>query len=157
MVIEMLQTAYRSGHGMAKKMAVSESVSISGDGGLLRITVQGSEIELRLLLEGRLETPLVSELENLVAQQRDLSAGRPIIVDLCGLTGMDEAGESSLRKLYQRGAILRCADVMNTYLVERMAHEPVKPLQAPCRPGPSYETQEIQHTKEKESANRDRF
>jgi len=111
---------------------------------LLRITVQDSEIGLCLLLEGRLELAVVSELENVVAQQRDLSAGRPVIVDLCWLTGMDEAGESSLRKLYQRGATLRCADVMNTYLVERMADEPVKPLQVLCRPCPSYESRENQ-------------
>ena len=124
---------------------------------MLRITVQDSEIELCLLLEGRLELAVVSELENVVAQQRALSVGRPIIVDLCGLTGMDEAGESSLRKLYQRGATLRCADVMNTYLVERMADDPVKPLQAPCRPCPPTKFEKFSTKKEKESANRDRF
>jgi ABC-type transporter Mla MlaB component len=107
---------------------------------LLRITVAEDGIELRLLLEGRLEEALVLELEKAFADQVDVSAGRQVVVDLSGLTGMDEAGESSLRKLYERGASLRCADVMNTYLVERMAHGPVKPLQAPCRPCHSNET-----------------
>lgn len=108
---------------------------------MLRITVEESGVELRLLLEGRLEEALVPELENAFVEQTGLSAGRSIILDLGGLTGMDEAGELSLRKLYERGAILRCTDVMNTYLVERMAQGPVKPLQAPCRPCHPSETQ----------------
>ncbi len=124
---------------------------------MLRITIENSETEVRLLLEGRLEQSLVSELERAFTQQRVIASEHPVIIDLCGLTGMDEAGESTLQKLYQRGATLRCGDVMNTYLVERMAHGPVKPLQAPCRPCHSNETQENQQMEEKESANRDRF
>lgn len=116
---------------------------------MLRITVEEDAIELRLLLEGRLEKALVVELERTLAEQMNLSAGRPVVVDLSGLTGMDEAGESSLRKLYERGATLRCADVMNTYLVERMAYGPLKPLQAPCRPSHSNETLKIKHMEEK--------
>ena len=110
---------------------------------MLRISVEKDGIESRLLLEGRLEEALVLELENAFTEQMSISAGRPVVIDLSGLTGMDEAGESSLRKLYECGATLRCADVMNTYLVERMANGPVKPLHAPCRPCHSNETREI--------------
>ena len=122
---------------------------------MLRITVEEHGTELRLLLEGRLEESLVPELERAFAQQRVVAADRSVVIDLRGLTGMDEAGESSLQKLYQRGATLRCGDVMNSYLVERMAEGPVKPLQAPCRPCHSTNIHET--TEEKESANRDRF
>lgn len=114
---------------------------------MLRITVEEDAIESRLLLEGRLEEALVLELEKTLAEQTNRSAGRPVIVDLSGLTGMDEAGESSLRKLYERGVTLRCADVMNMYLVEQMAHGPLKRLQAPCRPSHS---NEILNTKDME-------
>ena len=107
---------------------------------MLRISVEEDAIGLRLLLEGRLEEALVTELERIFAEQKSLSAGRPVVVDLSGLTGMDEAGESSLRKLYELGATLRCVDVMNTYLVELMADGPLKPTKAPCRPGHSNET-----------------
>ena len=125
---------------------------------MLRITIEEDAIEFRLLLEGRLEETLVFELEKAFAQQTGVSAGRPVVIDLSGLTGMDEAGESILQKLYERGATLRCADVMNTYLVERITLGVVKPLQAPCRPCASKLTPEIpQEEEEKESANRDRF
>ena len=109
---------------------------------MLRITVEQDAVESRLLLEGRLEKALVVELENAFAEQSRLSAGRAVVVDLAGLTGMDEAGESILRRLYELGATLRCADVMNTYLVERMAHGPLKPLQSPCRPATPTKPQE---------------
>lgn len=102
---------------------------------MLRITVQERGSEVVVLLEGRLERPWVSELELAVAQQRlDSATPRPVVVDLNGLTGIDEAGESSLQNLYKNGATLRCADVMNDHLVERITHGWVKPLQAPCRP-----------------------
>lgn len=116
---------------------------------MLRITIESDAIELRLLVEGRLEKALVLELENTFAEQSSLAAGRPVVVDLSGLTGMDEAGESSLRKLYELGATLRCADVMNMYLVEQMAREPLKPTQAPCRPSHSNENLKIKHMEEK--------
>lgn len=116
---------------------------------MLRITVEERKTEVCLLLEGRLEEALVSELEKAFTQQRVIAAERPVIVDLCGLTGMDQAGECSLQTLYQRGAKLRCTDVMNTYLVERMAEGSVTPLQAPCRPCHSGTTREIQPMEEK--------
>jgi hypothetical protein len=107
---------------------------------LLRITVEEDVIGVRLILEGRLEQALVNELERVFLEQRQHSAERPVVVDLSGVTGMDQAGESSLQKLHELGATLRCGDVMNTYLVELMADGPLKPVQAPCRPYHSNET-----------------
>lgn len=115
----------------------------------MRITIHEDATGLRLLLEGRLEEALVPELERTFTEQTCLSAERPVVIDLSGLTGMDEAGESSLRKLYGLGAKLRCVDVMNTYLVERMAHGPVKPSQAPCRPTPLQRNLKMKHMEEK--------
>jgi len=124
---------------------------------LLRITIQQREFEVYVVLEGRLELPLISELERAFAHERRKAAKRPVVVDLVGLTGMDEAGECSLQRLYHGGATLRYGDVMNGYLVERIALGAAIPLQAPCRPNHTNETQEFQHKEEKERANRDRF
>ena len=121
---------------------------------MLKITVRQQRSETVLVLEGRLERPWVPELEKVVSQQNG-AADHLLTVDLCGLTGMDEAGEASLYSLHHRGAHLRCADVMNRYFVERIALGPVKPLQAPCRPSQCNETQENNNkqTEEIESAN----
>lgn len=126
---------------------------------MLRITIQQRESEVHLVLEGRLELPLIPELERAFAQERKKAAKRQVVVDLVGLTGVDEAGECSLQRLYQGGATLRYGDVMYGYLVERIALGAAIPLQAPCRPNHSNVTQEFQHKhkEEKESANRDRF
>jgi hypothetical protein len=124
---------------------------------LLKITVMQHRSETVLVLEGRLERPWVPELEKVFSQQNG-AAYHLLTVDLCGLTGMDEAGEASLHSLHHRGARLRCADVMNRYLVERMALGAVKPLQAPCRPSQCNETQENnKQTEEIESANCNQF
>jgi len=102
---------------------------------LLRITVQERQAEIVVILEGRLEEAWVSELQKALPKRWPAEAADlHLIVDLCGLTGVDQGGESVLETLYERGAILRCADVMNGYLVERIEQGAVKPLQAPCRP-----------------------
>ena len=79
---------------------------------MLKITVVEHRSETVVALEGRLGGPWIPELEK-VFSQRTSSGDRLLIVDLCGLTGMDEAGEQSRHSLHDRGARLRCADVMN--------------------------------------------
>jgi hypothetical protein len=102
---------------------------------LLRITVQEQETGSVLLLEGRLEGPWVPELEKVFDEQQNKPAGSGhITIDLGGLTGMDDSGESTLQSLYERGAILVCADVMNEYLVQRMRDGTAKPLEVIYRP-----------------------
>ena len=56
-------------------------------------------------------------------------------VDLCGLTAMDPSGRHLLDELMQGGATLRCADVMNQYLVEQMSSSGGRFEEAsrPCR------------------------
>jgi len=128
---------------------------------LLRITVEDSGAEVRLMLEGRLEQSLVPELERALMERHVIGAEQRLILDLRGLTGMDQAGESTLQKLYQRGAQLSCADLMNEYLVERITLGAGNPVQAPFRPCDSNVTPEIhrkiQTKEEKESANCDQF
>lgn len=126
---------------------------------MLRITVEERATEVCLVLEGRLEQSLVQELEKTFFEQTIIASQRHLVIDLCGLTGVDQAGESALQNFYQRGAQLRCADVMNEYLVERITLGVVKPLQAPCRPCASNVIPEIplEREEENESANRDQF
>lgn len=101
---------------------------------MLRISIQQLPSGAILFLEGRLEAPWIPELENAVAQQGFAVAGKNITIDLCGLTGMDAVGESTLQTLYRRGATLRCSDVMNEIFVERMTAGAANPSQAISRP-----------------------
>lgn len=101
---------------------------------MLKISVQQLAEETVVVLEGRLVRPWVAEFEKVCTQQRSAPDGRHLTVDLCGLTGTDDSGEALLQALYRRGATLRCADVMNGYLVELIMGGRVKPLRALCRP-----------------------
>jgi hypothetical protein len=56
-----------------------------------------------------------------------------LTIDLCGLTAMDANGQALLDELLQRGATLRCSDVMNQYLIEQLAR-PAGDVREACRP-----------------------
>ncbi|HKD85178.1 MAG TPA: hypothetical protein VKB58_10550 [Terriglobales bacterium] len=100
---------------------------------MLRISIRGNQRELSLTLEGRLVGPWVDELQRVCNEQGAPARTRPLTVDLCGVTAMDTRGQALLDTLLQRGAALRCSDVMNQYLVEQMAR-PAGSVPEACRP-----------------------
>lgn len=100
---------------------------------VLRISVEENGGELSLILEGRLVGPWVDELQRVCGDLGPPANYWRVTVDLCGVTAMDASGQALLDKLLQRGATLRCSDVMNQYWVEQMA-QPAKRLPEACRP-----------------------
>lgn len=88
---------------------------------MLRITVEEQLESLSLVLEGKLIGPWVDELRAISIERASGLKLRQLTVDLCGLTSMDQRGQSLLGALLQQGATLRCSDVMNQYLIEQMA------------------------------------
>lgn len=100
---------------------------------VLRISVEKSDRDLSLILEGRLVGPWVEELQRVCGDLGPPANYRQWTVDLCGVTAMDASGQELLDRLLQRGATLRCSDVMNQYWVEQMA-QPAKRLPEACRP-----------------------
>ena len=98
---------------------------------MLRISVEEEPDVLSLVLEGRLVGPWVDELRHVLQQRAESRNHAQLTVDLCGVTSMDTRGQRLLMELLQRGATLRCSDVMNQYLVEQMG---VSGLQEACRP-----------------------
>jgi hypothetical protein len=100
---------------------------------LLRISVEQDHDALCFVLEGRLVGPWVEELRTLRQERATSGTYFQLIVDLCGLTAMDTNGQRLLDELLQRGATLRCSDVMNQFLVEQMSTSSGR-LQEACRP-----------------------
>ena len=109
---------------------------------MLRISVEESSGALALIVEGRLVGPWVDELQRLCKERGAQGQGMQLTVDLCGLTAMDTRGQAVLDGLLQRGATLRCSDVMNQYLVEQMAR-PAAGVQEACRPCQSSDSIQI--------------
>jgi len=104
-------------------------------GTLLRISVEQERNALSFVLEGRLVGPWVDELRTVWQEQTNAGQSLQVTVDLCGLTAMDAHGQHLLDELMQGGATLRCADVMNQYLVEQMSSSGGRFEEAyrPCR------------------------
>ena len=100
---------------------------------MLRISIEEGPGALSLIVEGRLVGPWVDELQRLCLEREAPGRALQMTVDLCGLTAMDTRGQELLENLLQRGATLRCSDVMNQYLVEQMAR-PAERFQEACRP-----------------------
>ncbi len=100
---------------------------------MLRISIQQGRDALSIVLEGRLVGPWVDELRTVWQERTEAGKDTPLTVDLCGLTAMDTRGQRLLDELLQRGATLRCADVMNQYLVEQMTASSGR-LEEACRP-----------------------
>lgn len=88
---------------------------------MLKISAEKKEDSLRLILEGRLVGPWVTELRRVCREYGAPAKTIKLTVDLCGLTSMDTAGQELLQDLFDHGASLRCSDVMNQYLVELMS------------------------------------
>lgn len=107
---------------------------------MLRISVEQEQNALSFVLEGRLVGPWVDELRTVWQQRTDAVQGFQVTVDLCGLTAMDADGQRLLDELMQRGATLRCADVMNQYLVEQMSSSSGR-LEEACRPSRRFASQ----------------
>lgn len=100
---------------------------------MLRISIEQDQNAIFFVLEGRLVGPWVDELRTVWEQRTTAETEPPLTVDLCGLTAMDTAGRDLLEELLQRGATIRCYDVMNQYLVEQMGGAGGR-LQEACRP-----------------------
>jgi ABC-type transporter Mla MlaB component len=110
---------------------------------LLRISIEQHKESVLLVLEGRLVGPWVDELRTVWDQQVSAELHQALtVVDLCGLTAMDTSGQALLKELLQNGATMRCADVMNQYLVEQMGSSDGRSQEA-CRPCQRFPNQSV--------------
>jgi outer membrane protein TolC len=85
---------------------------------MLRITVKDETSRLRISLEGKLVTAWVVEAEN--AWRRVHVAGRPLEVDLSGVTSIDGGGWMLLGAMKEAGAVFITEGVGMRQLIEEM-------------------------------------
>ena len=86
---------------------------------MLRITTEETDQSIQLLLEGKLSGPWVAELERAFHDSKSISVGRPIILDLRGLTRADAAGRELLATLEAEGAALQNWSPLASALLSR--------------------------------------
>jgi hypothetical protein len=73
---------------------------------VLKITTQTSDVGTRITLEGRLVGPWVRELERCWRESERSGAGQRFIVDLRGVTFVEQEGKTLLSRMCEAGAEL---------------------------------------------------
>jgi hypothetical protein len=87
---------------------------------MLKITVVEDETERRLLVEGRLTAPWVSELESAWNQARRADRRCRIVVDLSATSAIDRSGRAALMALVGDGALLTAKGVYSEYVAQQL-------------------------------------
>ena len=93
---------------------------------MLRITILDGGGDHRLVVEGKLTEPWVSELELAWKQVRQASRSRHIVVDIGGVIRIDAKAEGALTKMIAEGARLTAKGLYCTYIVERLMNRACK-------------------------------
>src|SRR6516225_7051652 len=87
---------------------------------MLKITVLDGGAEKRLLVEGKVAEPWVSELELAWNRTQQTSPSSRILVDLSGVTRIDTKGEAVLVAMVAQGAQPSAKGVYWEYVVKHL-------------------------------------
>jgi anti-anti-sigma regulatory factor len=90
---------------------------------MLRITANDNPRALTFRLEGRLEGPWVSELEQCWRTLLDGESRATVCVDLTGVTFIDAAGKARLAAMHAQGARFIAGDCVTKAIVTEILGE----------------------------------
>ena len=88
--------------------------------GMLRITIVETPTEQKWTVEGRLVHPWISELKSTWTRTRTARRERKCVVDLTGVTFIDEIGEKVLTQLSKQGAKLIATGCYTSHVVHNI-------------------------------------
>jgi hypothetical protein len=91
---------------------------------MLKITTHVSDDATNITLEGRLAGPWIDELERCWLEAEHSAAGRPLIVDLRGVTFVEQEGKRLLARMCQAGAELVATGCCMRSIVEEAKNQP---------------------------------
>lgn len=86
---------------------------------MLKITTHTEKNSTRIALEGRLGGPWVEELERCWRETK-ASAEGPLVIDLTGVTFVEQAGKTLLKRMWQEGAELLAAGCCTRSIVDEV-------------------------------------
>ena len=90
------------------------------EGNVLRIIITETATEIRWVLQGRLFGPQVTEVKGNWETANRLRKGRACVVDLEGLTFIDNRGRRLLRAMSRDGAQFIASGLNNRHLIEEL-------------------------------------
>jgi hypothetical protein len=88
---------------------------------MFKISIIDTPAQRRLVVEGKLSDPWVTELRTTCRNaSRDLE-GRKLVVDLNSLTVISREGEDAILDLMKQGAKFSCAGILTRHVLKRLA------------------------------------
>jgi len=91
--------------------------------GMLRITIDKNAEAAAIKLEGKVAGAWVDELEHVWYSIRNDGSGKPILVDLCGVTFIDGEGKKLLRWMCGEGARFKARGCLMSETVQEIRRE----------------------------------
>jgi hypothetical protein len=88
---------------------------------MLRISIVDAPAQRRLVVEGKLSGPWVTELRTTCRNAKCDLEGRRLVIDLSGLTVISREGEDAIVDLMKEGAKFSCAGVFTRHVLKRLA------------------------------------
>jgi len=85
---------------------------------MLRITISNDDSTLCCRLEGRIVGPWAEEVEKVWDSLKERRQGKTCLVDLSGVSFVDEAGQKALARCYADGAQFKASGPLTRYIVE---------------------------------------
>lgn len=97
---------------------------------MLKVTIKEQPEAFTLVLEGRLCRPWTSEAERGWSNLMSAAGNRDLLLDLAGVTFMDQDGEALLASILAHGAKVRASGVLVGHMVrqvqQRILPKPVR-------------------------------
>lgn len=90
---------------------------------MFRISTIDTELERRLVVEGTLVEPWVTELRRTWGDAKSSLKGRKLVIDLNNATMIDSDGEATILDLMKAGAKFYCSDVLTRHVLKELAHK----------------------------------
>ena len=90
---------------------------------MLKITTIETERQRKLVLEGKLIEPWITELKKSWLDAKQSLNGHELVIDLCNVTVITPQAESVLREIKREGARFVCGGILNKHVVRRIERE----------------------------------
>jgi len=88
---------------------------------MLRISTIDTRLQRKLILEGKLVEPWLSELRDVCRKANDTLEGRKLVIDLTDVTVIGCEAETTLSELMQQGAKFACGGVLVKHLLKQLS------------------------------------
>ena len=100
-------------------------IARTGDIGktMLKISINDSTRQRRVVLRGKLSAPWVAELRTVCSQAKEELDGRELVIDIGDLLAISQEGENALVQLINDGAKFSCHGVVTSYVLQQLARQ----------------------------------